>query len=267
MTDQRIPAQAENVTADAVEQESVRQSTGLISDRAEADLIRDTLLLCARTFGTERARFIRQLSAEEWQVHSLKNDTLFNHRADYAEVSMAWAVGLSRFPIRKTRPRITDLEGGGVRPIAVTTYFGIPVLCGDHLVGVIELAGNIGGDLLRTLETLAADLDRFGKRLTHDPSLRAPQFIDLQSECWIDGGCWASGEIDLSPDEWKLLSEIGAPEPVAAIAARVDFPDERVLELIRMLVGRGVVTVRASTRALAEFTESHAGQDCIAAGD
>ena len=225
------------------------------------------LELCSTTFGTERARYIRQLQSGEWQVHSLKSDLVVTHQADYAEIAMAWAVGLSRFPIRVTRPRITDLDGGSVRPIAVTTYFGIPVLCGDHLVGVIELAGNVAGDLLRTLETVAVELERFGNRMIHDPSLRAPQQIDIECECWIDGGCWSHGRIEITSDEWRLLSEIGEPELLSSVADRVDCSDSELIDLVRSLVSRGVVSVRATTRVLPDPAEIDHNNDCVAAGD
>lgn len=267
MTEHLSPLQAEGRSAAGFEEKPAAVQTGGLRLRAESDLIRDTLMLCVQAFGTERARFIRQLTDGAWQVHALKNDALFSHRADYAEVSMAWAVGLSRFPIRVNRPRITDLGGGSVRPIAVTTYFGIPVICGDHLVGVIELAGNIGGELLRTLDTLAADLNRFGKQLTHDPSLRATQFVDLESECWIAGGCWVSGDVELSADEWAVVVEISEPEPLRAVLSRVDLDEERFLDTVRRLVGCGVVALRASTRALSEHTGISAEHDCVAACD
>ena len=243
---------ADNITGARVESLD-RTDARHPSVRSESALILETLQKCAATFGTERARFLRHAPGGEWQVHSIQHDALRIHQADYAEIAMAWTVGLSRFPIRVMRPRVTEPDGGSVRPIAVTTYFGIPVLCADHFVGVIELAGNVSGDLVRTLETISDDLQRFGERLIHDPSLRAPQHIDLECECWLDGGCWASGEIWLTGDQWLVLSQLGDPEPLSSIAARLPFGDDELIELVRGLVRLGVVTVRAATRSLADL--------------
>jgi hypothetical protein len=238
-----------------------------VRDRDESVLILETLQTCAATFGTERARFLRQVPGGEWQVHSIQQDMLVTHRADYAEIGMAWAVGLSRFPIRVMRPRVTNPDGGNVRPIAVTTYFGIPVLCADHFVGVIELAGNVSGDLVRTLETISGDLERFGNRLVHDPSLRAPQHIDMECECWIDGGCWTSGEIDLSSDEWRVVWEVGNFASLPGIAERLSISEEELVCLVRGLVSKGVMTVRAATRSLVEHDDIFHQQIGMAAGD
>ena len=221
----------------------------------EADLILDVLIRCAETFATNRARFIRELPNGEWQVYSMKGESLFTHMADYAEIGMAWAVGLSRFPMRVTRPRITAPDGSAVRPIAVTSYFGIPILCADHFVGVIELAGSIGNDLERTLDRLRDTLQHFGTMLTHDPSLRLPQLVDMECECWLDGGSWTHPTIELDADEWTLLAALCEPPTLRALAEHLPFTDERLIQIVRSLVRRGMLSVRAATRSLAESTE------------
>lgn len=232
----------------------------------ESSLIRNALAECAATFGTERARFVRRISAGGWYVHALQNGSLITHHADQAEIAMAWMVGLSRFPIRVTKPRVTQADGSGVRPIAVASYLGIPVLCRDHLVGVIELAGNVKGDLGRTLERLSSDFATFGERLTHDPALRATQLIDLDAECWLDGGFWRTGEIDISADEWAVLSAIGERGLLSEVAASVRLPEEQLIDVTRQLVVCGIASARATTRVLADDRERYQFAASVAAG-
>ena len=220
-------------------------------DRSESDLIAGVLTRFTSTFGTERARFVRRMPAGDWQVHTLQNGTLSTHPADHAEIAMAWMVGLSRFPIRVTRPRVTQPDGGGVRPIAVTSYLGIPVLCGDHLVGIVELAGSVKADLERTLERLSADLTLFGKRLTHDPAIRASQQIDLDVDCRLDGGFWSTEDLDLDADQWAVVRAIGRRALLREVLEVTHLSEERLIETTRALVARGIVSVRASTRVLA----------------
>lgn len=256
-----MTAMAEIELSEEVARNSAMDATATAVKRStrpsscEADLILDVLTLCADTFATSRARFIRELPGGEWQVYSMKGDSLFTHMADYAEIGMAWAVGLSRFPMRVTRPRITAPDGSAVRPIAVTSYFGIPILCADHFVGVIELAGNISNDLERTLERLRATLQNFGTMLTHDPSLRLPQLIDMECECWLDGGSWTRPRIELDSDEWVLVAALREPTLLRALVEDMPFTEERLVEMVRSLVGRGMLSVRASTRSLAENSE------------
>lgn len=216
----------------------------------EYSLIVDVLTHCASTLDTERARFIRRLAAGDWQVHSLQNGVLVTHQADHAEVAMAWMVGLSRFPIRVTRPRVTHPDGSGVRPIAVASYLGIPVLCQDEFVGVVELAGTIKGDLERVLDVLAPGLSRFGERLTYDPSLRAAQLIDLDVECALAGGFWAADRIRLTAPEWQVVHAIDKDSRLRDVLKATAFSENELIELIRGLLSRGLVTVRATTRVL-----------------
>ena len=238
-------------------------------DSSESDLIHNMLARCARTFGTERARFIRQLPGSRWQVHAIQHQDgpLITHFADHAEIAMAWAVELSRFPMRVTRPRVTQPDGSGVRPIAVSSYFGIPVLCGDHFVGVIELAGNVSGELERALETLRVDLQMFGNRLTHDSSIRATQHVDPECECWLDGGYWSRSTCDVTSEEWRFLAQLGEPSQLQSVADRLSISGEEAVNLARALLGRGLVLVRASTRPLEEPAMSGDGSVETAAGD
>jgi hypothetical protein len=260
-----LPIGAPGKRTDSSESSFSQQFARPGKNRRESDVIHEVLKLCASAFETDRARFIRQLSTGDWQVYSIQRDFLRTHQADYAEISMAWAVGLSRIPARLSRPRVTQPDGEGIRPIAVTSYVGIPVLCRDHFVGVIELAGNVKGDLERTIERLSGPLERFGNRLTHDPSLRATQLIDLDVECWLDGGCWSSGSIDLDADEWALLAAMDCPAPLRRVVDRLPFTSERSIDVVRSLVARGVVSVRASTRPLVDAQEPDDMYNAVAA--
>jgi hypothetical protein len=269
MAEQHLPAEMADNLADFPTVTHVVATPRPRPDRTESDLILDILARCARTFGTERARFVRQLPGREWQVHAIQHQDgpLITHFADHAEIAMAWAVGLSRFPIRVTRPRVTLPDGTGVRPIAVSGYFGIPVLCGDHFVGVIELAGSVSGELERSLETLRADLRLFGNRLTHDSSIRVAQHVDPEVECWLDGGCWFKPTCEVTSDEWRFLAQLGEPLQLQIVADRLAISGDQAVSLARSLLGKGLISVRASTRPLDDPSRSGDGSVETAAGD
>ena len=226
------------------------------SSSAEMPIIVDALRQCATMFGTQRARFMRQLPDGDWTVHTLHQGSATSHIADQAEIAMAWMVGLSRFPIRVTRPRVTQPDGSGVRPIALTSYLGIPVLCQNHFAGVIELAGSTKGDLERTLDLLSETLVCLGYRLTHDPAVRASQHIDLDVECGLDGGFWSPNEITLDAEEWAVLSVLGSPAVLRDVAASLSYPDGRLIDVVHSLVSRGLVSARATIRTLSEESDS-----------
>lgn len=246
---------ATNVT-DPEFSENTSSSPRRTSSSAEMPIIVDALRQCAATFGTERARFMRQLPSGDWTVHTLHQGSVTSHTADQAEIAMAWMVGLSRFPIRATRPRVTQPDGSGVRPIAVTSYLGIPVLCQNHCAGVIELAGSIRSDLERTLDLLSETLARLGCRLTHDPAVRASQHIDLDVECGLDGGFWSPNDITLDAEEWAVLSVLGPPAVLRDGAASLPYSDGRLIDIVQSLVSKGLVSVRATTRTLSEEHDS-----------
>lgn len=207
-------------------------------------LILDVLRQCASTFGIQRARFLRQTAGGSWQVHALQQEALVSHMADYAESAMGWTVALSRFPLRVTRPRITSPTGEQVRPIAVTTYLGIPVLCGDLLVGVIELAGRIDGDPAQQVDALSGIIADLGNRLVHDPQLQPLPVVSLDSECRLDGGNWSGGEIELSPREWEVVSAIAGSESLSALADRLDLSPHEVVATVNDLAVRGLVALQ-----------------------
>lgn len=238
--------------------ENVALSSRSKYSNADMPIIMDALTQCAAAFGTQRARFMRQSPDGEWVVHRLHQGSVTLHIADQAEVAMAWMVGLSCVPIRATRPRVTQPDGGGTRPISMSGYLGIPILCQNQFAGVIELAGSITDDLERTLDGLSETLTRLGYRLTHDPSIRAAQHVDLDVECGLDGGFWSPNAMMLEPDEWAVLSVMGSPASLREIAGRVSLPDDRLIDVIHALVSRGLVSVRASTRTL--FHHGDAGR-------
>lgn len=209
-------------------------------------LIQATLDECAATFGTQRARFLRHLANGTWQVYAIQQGKLTTHAADYAEASMAWAVALSRFPVRASRPRVSSPDGSNVRPIAVTTYFGIPVLCGDQIAGVIELGGQIDGDPGDHGEAMAERLAIFGTRLLHDPGLRTRgEQTEPACECRIAGGNWFSGQVELSDDEWTFLVALNGTESLTAIAERAGMD----------IAAAGVVAASLAARGIVELVE------------
>lgn len=205
-------------------------------------LILDVLRQSASTFGIQRARFLRQTAEGVWQVHAMQQDKLITHTADYAESAMGWTVALSRFPLRVTRPRITSPSGENVRPIAVTNYLGIPVLCGDLVVGVIELAGRMDGDPAQQVDSLAGIIADLGLRLAHNPQFQPQPELDLSSECHLDGGTWVDGDIYLSENDWTVVSALAGGEPLSTLAARLDLSEDDLLTTVCDLASRGLIT-------------------------
>lgn len=228
---------------------STRQPRSDRHDQGMA-LVLDVLRQCAATFGIPRVRFLRQNPAGDWIVHTMQQDTLITHTADYAESAMGWMVALSRFPLRVTRPRITSPGGEHVRPIAVTNYLGIPVLCSDQVVGVIELAGKIDGDPSHQVEAVSGIIADLGRRLMHDPEMQpCPVTLGPDTRCSLAGGKWGDVDIDLSPDVWTIASTISPGEQIAAIASRLDWPEETVISTVSELVAMGLIAVQADEPA------------------
>lgn len=251
-----LPAAPANKEIDPERTENAPSYSRHKSSSIETPIIVDALRACATAFGVERARFMRQLPAGEWAVHTLHQNSVTSHTADQAEIAMAWMVGLSRFPIRVIRPRITQPDGSAVRPIAMTSYLGIPVLCRNHFTGVIELAGSVTRDLERTLDLLSETLASLGYCLTHDPSIRVSQHIDLDIECGLDGGFWSPNEVTLDADEWTVLSAICRPTVLRDVASALPYSDDELIDIVRRLVSRGLVSVRATTCILSEERDS-----------
>lgn len=225
------------------------------SEPGDKRLVAETLRWCAGTFGTQRARFVRRLADGTWIVQTLVEGTAVSQPADRAEIAMAWFVGLSRNPVLVTRPRVTTFEGDGVRPIAVTRYIGIPIVCQDEFLGIIELAGSIGSELDLALDESESRLAWFAERLLYDPSLRPePQGVPDETVCEINGAPGATGYITLSDEEWELVAVLDGPLRFDEIAARVSISDEQLPAVARALVTRGLITLRTPTGPLSDLS-------------
>lgn len=229
---------------------------GLTHSRTEQEIIQVTLTWCAELFRTPRARFVRRYPDGAWVVHSVVQGKLVGQAADRAEIAMAWSVGLTRQPLRVTRPRVTTFDGAGVRPIAVTNYLGIPVLCGDEFMGVIEAAGSVTPELDALLPLVQERLKTFAERLVHDPALRFDPAVDADTRCELSGGSQPALAINLSGQELMLLSALAGPTRLGDLAAETGLAVTDVLNIARGLVSRNLVSLRAPTRLLSTTTTS-----------
>jgi hypothetical protein len=209
----------------------------------EQRLIAELLTWCGEAFETGRARFVRRLTDGRWTVHSLLRGALIAQPTDQADVAMAWLVGLSRQPLRAFRPRLTALDGQRIRPIAVTTYLGIPVICQDEFLGVVEMAGNIPADLDGILREAKARFAIFAERLVHDRSLRGEPAIDLNTEIELRGGLGNEALIEFSQEEWRLVSQVHGPSRLGDIASSADLPAEEALAVAHALYHRRLLAV------------------------
>lgn len=229
-------------------------ATGLLrrggTTTADQYLVSAMLTWCSQQFGTPRPRFVRLLTEDSWIVQTVVQDKVVVQPADWAEIAMTWTVGLSRRPLRVTRPRVSAVGSDGLRPIAVTNYIGIPVLCRDQLVGVIEMAGQILPDVELALARAEERLSRFAERLIHDASLRAEALITADTECEIAGGLATVDRIVLTPEEWDFVSVLDVPMRLEDLAAKSGIDEERLPEIARSLVRRGLIALRTPTRLL-----------------
>jgi GAF domain-containing protein len=211
------------------------------SHAAQRAFIADTLDWCASLFGTTRARFIRPLATGGWCVYTRQHDTLALHQADEAEAAMAWNVGLSRQPLLVTRPRVSRLDGSGLRPIALTSYLGIPLVVQDRLVGVIECAGDVRPDIESALYTALPRLAEAGARLLYDPALQRQPAIALDTRVALNSAVWTSDSFALSPAELALLAQLSEPATIALAATAAGLEPDEALGLIEGLLGRGLL--------------------------
>lgn len=229
-------------------------TTGLLrrggTTPADQELVAAMLAWCAQQFGTPRPRFVRLLTEDTWIVQTVVQDKIVVQPADWAEIAMTWTVGLSRRPLRVTRPRVSIVGTDGLRPIAVTNYIGIPVLCRDQLVGVIEMAGQILPDIEPALARAEERLSRFAERLVHDASLRAEPLMTADTECELAGGFATVDRIVLTPEEWDFVIALNGPMRLEDLADRAGIDEERVSEVARSLVRRGLIALRTPTRLL-----------------
>lgn len=209
----------------------------------QEQFIAQTLNWCADLFGASRARFIRPMESGAWLVYTRLKDTasILTHMADPAEVAMAYTVGLGRQPLVVNRPRIANLDGSGLRPIALKTYLGIPIVCQDRLVGVVEFAGDIRPDMESALYSSISRLANVGERLLFDPGLRHRTPIWSETTISLSGAVWARGDVVISAEELIFLSAVTGPMTVAAIASSAGIERGRASDLANDLAERGLV--------------------------
>ncbi|HYI14969.1 MAG TPA: GAF domain-containing protein [Thermomicrobiales bacterium] len=213
----------------------------------QEEFIAQTLNWCAELFGASRARFIRPLDSGTWIVYTRQNDSVLTHMADQAEIAMAYTVGLSRQPLVVTRPRISKIDGSGLRPIALKSYLGIPIVCQDRLIGVVEFAGDVRPDMESALYSAAPRLANVGQRLLFDPGLRRKRgAITPDTSVALSSGVWARGNIVITPEEMTFLAAITGPMPLATIATAANLDTGRTLTVADELIERGLIEPRAN---------------------
>ncbi|CAN5750896.1 hypothetical protein BH23CHL2_BH23CHL2_02160 [soil metagenome] len=218
--------------------------------------VAETLEWIAEELGTKRARFVRLLPSGVWVVQTVVQGKIVAQPADRAEIAMAWAVGLSRDIYSASRPRVMTFDGGGIRPIAVTTYIAIPVLCQQGLAGIIEAAGGLKPGAERIARAAGERLADFATRLMFDPGLRSEPRVTLETECDITGGLSSNNFTHLSAVEWDFIDALIHPKKLGEIAEELDWPEQAVLDMARELVARGVITLRTPTDVLTTSTTS-----------
>lgn len=221
----------------------VRAHDALLWAKQEA-FIAETLDWCADLFRTSRARFIRPLDAGTWIVYTRQGDSVVTHAADYAEIAMAYTVGLGRNPLLVTRPRISRADGTALRPIALTSYLGIPVVCQDRLVGVVEFAGEVRSDFERALDDALPRLQTAGQRLLFDPVLNARIDVTPETFCTLDAFVWTVSSVSMSAEELAFASQIIGPTTVSDAAAAADLEVDVAVSIARRLAERGVLAVQ-----------------------
>lgn len=211
----------------------------------QEEFIAQTLNWCAELFGANRARFIRPLESGAWIVYTRQNGAVLTHMADRAEIAMAYTVGLSKQPLVVTRPRVSKIDGSGLRPIALKSYIGIPIVCQDRLIGIIEFAGDVRSDMESALYSAAPRLANVGERLLFDPGLRRKRgTITPETIVVLSSGIWARGDIVITPEEFTYLALITGQMTVAAIAAAASLDLDQALTIADNLIERGLIEER-----------------------
>lgn len=212
-------------------------------DESESGLIATTLARCARRFGANAARFVRPAENGEWMVVTWMSESISVHPADAAEVAMAWMVALGRTRLLVARPRVSAIDAVSVRPISTRNYLGIPVLCRDRVLGVIEVAGELRSDVESAAAVAQSDIDRFALRLAYDHSLQPTSPIVEETVIDIGGGSWPEGEVTLAADELRFAATIAEPLTIAEVASSAELPIERALEIAEQLLRLGMIEV------------------------
>jgi hypothetical protein len=218
--------------------------------------VAEVLEWIASELGTKRARYVRLLPSGIWIVQTVVQGKIVAQPADRAEIAMAWAVGLSRDIYSASRPRVMTADGDGIRPIAVTTYIAIPVLCQQGLAGVIEAAGELKPSAERIARASIDRLTEFATRLMFDPGLRSEPRIGTDTECDIAAGLNSSSCTHLSPTEWEFVGTLMGPKTLGDIADELEWTEDQAIEMAKQLVARGMITVRTPTGVLMTSTTS-----------
>ncbi len=215
-----------------------------------------TLDWIGEELGAKRPRFVRLLPSGVWIVQTAVQGKIVAQAADRAEIAMAWSVGLSRDIYSASRPRVTTADGQGIRPIAVTTYIAIPVLCQQGVAGIIEAAGELKPGAERIAHAATGRLADFATRLMFDPGLRTEPRITPDTECDVAAGLNSENCNKLSDTEWEFVCTITETKTIAEIAEQLEWPEEQVIGVAKELVGRGMITVRTPTGLLMTSTTS-----------
>ncbi|HLT18608.1 MAG TPA: hypothetical protein VKZ96_04045 [Thermomicrobiales bacterium] len=218
--------------------------------------VAETLDWIAGELGAKRPRFVRLLPSGIWIVQTVVQGKIVAQAADRAEIAMAWTVALGREVYSAARPRVTTFDGSGIRPIAVTSYIGIPVTCQEGIAGVIEAAGELRPDAERNARAAGGRLGEFATRLMFDPGLRAAPRITLETECEISSGLGTPSYGVLSRDEWNFLTNLHGAMTLQELADAAGFDGEQVIDLARALASRGLITLRTPTGVLMTSTTS-----------
>jgi hypothetical protein len=209
-----------------------------------SDFIGQTLTWLAEQFGTRTARLLRPLPSGGWLVTTHRRDGTLTYPADDSEVAMAWMVALGRQPLTVTRPRVAQRDGSGMRPISAKTYLGLPVICQDELVGVIELAGDLQGDPDQLMHQAQPRIVNFARRLVHDPALDDEEpALSLTARVALDGGMWCLGEVELNADEVRFLAAVNGTTVLDLVREANDFSVDYTFALARALIKRGLLAV------------------------
>ena len=91
-------------------------------------------------------------------------------------------------------------------------------------------------------------LRAFAERLVHDPTLRLDPAVDADTLCGLAGGMQPARMINLSGPELALLSALNGPTPLGELAAATGLAVADVVAIVRELVSRNLVTLRAPVR-------------------
>lgn len=218
--------------------------TGLLDvdlPRTTDDLIAEMLRRCLHLFDVHHARFVRPLDADAWLVHTRRGDTMLTHVADHAEIAMAWMVGLGRQPLLVNRPRVSATDGTHLRPISARRYLGIPVVCQDRLVGVLEWSGDLSPSIEGTLFASLAWLKDIAERLVFDPALDVRGSLTAETMCLPGQRILHGRSVDVQPDEWLLLLTLESGCTLAELSERLDTPLDALTPRAEALAQRGLL--------------------------